>query len=188
MLDILGYWQGRKIINKRICIKSCTLHHCWHTPYRGAAQLLRTVLEGLRSSWQRTASSTVPSLRSVNERVEHAWNTNNLCVLSSTQLLHVSALSAHLQPSDSNISSKRTETKYVTISVHAECCEISSAELYRCHLTVDGQIIRPKHVTGMQKTVRIVPYRYNSICTPTVTSCVAVCLKKIVVSSLKMAR
>jgi len=122
-------------------------------PYRGAAQLLRTVLEALRSSRQRTASCTVPtSLRSVNERVEHLWNTKNPCVLSCTQPLHVSALfSAHLQPSDSKISSKRTETKYVTTSVHAECCDISSAELYSCHLPVDGQIIAPKHITGVQK-------------------------------------
>jgi hypothetical protein len=68
--------------------------------------------------------------------------------------------------------------KNVTASVHAECCYISSAELYRCQLPEDGQIIAPKHVTAMQKTVRIVPYRYNSTCALTVTYYVAVGLKK----------
>ena len=65
--------------------------------------------------------------------------------------------------------------KYVTTIVHAECCYIRE-ELYRCQLPEDGQIVAPKYVTAIQKTVHIVPYRYNSICTLTVTCCVAVCL------------
>jgi hypothetical protein len=128
----------------------------------------------------RASAATKPTeYRLLSVAWTSGWNTKNLCVLSCTQLLHVSAsLSAHLQPPDIKISSKRKEMKYLTTSVHAECCDISSAELYRCQLPEDGQIIAPKHVSAMQKTVRIMPYRYNSTCTLTVTYCGAVGLKK----------
>jgi len=158
-------------------------------PYRGDARLLRTV-PGLRPCEQSTYRLLyIPtSLRSVNERTEHSSNTRNLSVLSCTQLLHVSALlSTHLQQSDSKISSKRTETKYVTTSVHAERCDIST-ELYRCQLPADGQIIRPKHVNRCTKdsthcALPIQQYMY--------ANCDLLCccmFKKIVVISQKMAR